>query len=135
MLPSHGGIQDHAAELLPVLFSREKFNQKFWPKIESIDEIATNSWALKHYWIATIVLSLLWLTLNFSINDLLQQPVEKPVWLESITAIPTESFSESYLEPESVESSGEYARRCGQDNFHIETDNGNLESFGRIMEY
>ena len=60
--------------------------------------------------------------------DLLQQPVEKPVWLESITAIPTESFSESYLEPESVESSGEYARRCGQDNFHIETDNGNLES-------
>ena len=75
------------------------------------------------------------LSMTFNNNNLLQQPVEKPVWLESITAIPTESFSESYLEPESVESSGEYARRCGQDNFHIETDNGNLESFGRSMGY
>ncbi len=51
--------------------------------------------------------------------------MEKPVWLESITAIPSESFTDSYLEPESVDSSVEYARKCGQNHFYIDPeDNG-----------
>jgi len=50
--------------------------------------------------------------------------VAKPVWLTSITAVPSESFKPDFLEPEQVDARAEFVRKCGQMHFNVEIDNG-----------
>lgn len=48
-----------------------------------------------------------------------QNPRGNPVWLESIAAIPAESFTEDFLQPEQVEGARDYAVQCGLNHFYI----------------
>ena len=44
-----------------------------------------------------------------------------PVWLESVVAVPSDSYSGdgAFLSPGKVDRSGEFALRCGRDHFHL----------------
>ncbi len=50
----------------------------------------------------------------------LQNPAGKPVWLESITAIPADSFDETFLDPERTDGTTDYARQCGINHFYVD---------------
>ena len=50
---------------------------------------------------------------------LLQNPQGNPVWLESIIAVPAESFTEDFLQPEKVDGRIDYATQCALNDFYI----------------
>ena len=49
-----------------------------------------------------------------------QNPDGHPLWLESITAIPSDSFTEDYLEPDPVDGIQDYALQCGLNHYYID---------------
>ena len=51
---------------------------------------------------------------------LLQNPDGHPFWLESITAIPSDSFNDDFLQPEPIEGAGDYRTQCGTNHFYID---------------
>jgi hypothetical protein len=56
---------------------------------------------------------------------LLQNPDGNPVWLESITAIPSDSYADDFLQPEQVENF-DFAQKCMRDHFYVNPeDEGN----------
>lgn len=44
------------------------------------------------------------------------------VWLESVIAVPSNSYDDGFLVPDKIERSGEFARKCGQNHFHLDVD-------------
>ena len=58
------------------------------------------------------------------------------MWLESITAIPSDSFDDDYLEPERIAESLDYAQQCGQNHFYTDPqDEGEKMNLNKITEY
>ena len=49
-------------------------------------------------------------------------PEQKPAWLESVIAIPSENFDEGFLSPERVDKSRDFALQCGQNHFYVSTE-------------
>ena len=45
-----------------------------------------------------------------------------PLWLESITAIPSESFTEDFLQPEPFLGTDDYIKLCGTNHFYMDKD-------------
>ena len=58
----------------------------------------------------------------FNVFFSFQNPDGNPVWLESITAIPSDSFSDDYLHPDPIDGALDYARQCGLDHYYISPD-------------
>ena len=52
----------------------------------------------------------------------IQNPDGHPLWLESITAIPSDSFSEDFLVPDPVDGIQDYALQCGLNHYYIDTN-------------
>ena len=54
-----------------------------------------------------------------------------PLWLESITAIPSESFTEDFLQPEPFLGTDDYIKLCGTNHFYMDKDqmSGNYTKF------
>ena len=49
-------------------------------------------------------------------------PDGKPVWLESVIAVPTddpENFDEGFLRPEKVDMSNDFLKDCGNNHFYL----------------
>lgn len=61
---------------------------------------------------------------EFNLNEAFHiqtlNPEGHPVWLESITAIPSVDYTEDFLKSEPVDGALDYARQCGLDHFNID---------------
>lgn len=49
-----------------------------------------------------------------------QNPEGKPVWLESVIAIPSENYKDNFLQPAKMDKSLEFAQDCGQNHFYVD---------------
>ncbi|TRY60964.1 hypothetical protein TCAL_05712 [Tigriopus californicus] len=63
-------------------------------------------------------------TQEFSLPDLFhiqtENPGGKPVWLESVIAVPSENYKDNFLQPAKMDKSLEFAQDCGQNHFYVD---------------
>ena len=55
-------------------------------------------------------------------HNYFQNPQGNPVWLESIIAVPAESFTQDFLRPEKVDGMADYLTQCGLNDYYISPD-------------
>ena len=58
-------------------------------------------------------------TVKMKVSFLLQNPQGNTVWLESIIAVPAESFTGDFLDTERVNGLSDYATQCGLNDYYI----------------
>ena len=60
--------------------------------------------------------------LELKVSRRRSNPDGKPVWLESVIAVPTddpENFDEGFLRPEKVDMSNDFLKDCGNNHFYL----------------